>query len=70
MDQKDVWKFVLGAIIASALFVHAFFPRCEWRTVGTDGAVIVVYDRWAGVFQRAVYDDKGAVRAQQPFKPF
>ena len=31
---------------------------------------IVVYDRWTGRFQRAVYDDKGGLNVMGVFTPF
>jgi hypothetical protein len=70
MDTKDVWKLVLAIGFTVALILHAVFPRYEWRTAGDGGAVIVVYDRWANYFQRAVYDDHGKVTPMDPFKPF
>ena len=70
MDAKDAWKLVLSIGVTIALILHALLPRNEWRTVGDSGMVIVVYDRWANYFQRAVYDDKGKVTPMEPFKPF
>jgi len=67
-------RFIIGAVIAAlavvALFAHAFFPRFEWRTVNADGSAIVVYDRWSGKFQRAVYDEAGRVKPMDVFTPF
>jgi hypothetical protein len=70
MQAKDAWKLALAIGLGVALILHAIFPRYEWRAVGDNGMVIVVYDRWANYFQRAVYDDKGNVTPMQPFKPF
>ena len=67
-------RFVIGAIIAAlavaAIFVHALFPRYEWRTVNAEGTAIVVYDRWGGRFQRAVYDEMGRVKSMDAYTPF
>lgn len=70
MNQKDLWKLVLAGGLVIAAILHTMFPRYEWRTAGENGAVIIVYDRWANYFQRAVYDDKGKVMPMDPFKPF
>jgi len=71
MSQKDIVVIGLLIAIASGLLAHAFFPRYEWRTI-QDGSTInlVVYDRWAGRFQRAVYDEKGNLNAMGVFTPF
>jgi len=67
-------RFVIGAVLAAlavaALFVHAVFPRYEFRPVNPDGTAIVVYDRWSGKFQRAVYDETGRVKPMDVFTPF
>ena len=70
MNQKDLWKLVLACGFVIVLILHAIFPRYEWRTFGDNGSVIVVYDRWANYFQRAVYDEHGKVTPMDPFKPF
>ena len=70
MSQKDIAMLVVGGLIALGLILHAVFPRYEWRVMGENGAVIVVYDRWANYIQRAVYDDQGHVKPGDPFKPF
>ncbi len=70
MDQRDLWKLVVGVLLAIGVILHAVLPRYEWRTIGDDGRVIVVYDRWSNYIQRAVYDDQGHIRPQDPYKPF
>jgi len=70
MEPKDAWKLVLAIGVTVGLILHAVFPRYEWRTVGDNGMIIVVYDRWANYFQRAVYDEQGNVKPNQPYKPF
>jgi hypothetical protein len=61
---------VLAALAVLALFVHALFPRYEFRPVNPDGTAIVVYDRWSGRFQRAVYDADGRVKPMDVYTPF
>jgi len=67
-------RFIIGAVIAAlavvALFLHAVFPRYEFRAVNADGTALVVYDRWSGRFQRAVYDEGGRVKPMDVFTPF
>jgi hypothetical protein len=70
MNQKDVLAVVIGFLLAIGLILHAIFPRYEWRAVGDNGSIIVVYDRWSNYLQRAVYDDQGHVKPNEPFKPF
>jgi len=70
MTQKEIVTLAAAALITLGLVVHALFPRYDWRVVGENGAVIVVYDRWSNYLQRAVYDDQGHVRPMEPFKPF
>ena len=71
MVEKDLWKYALLAVVVVALLVHAFFPRYDWRQVEGSGTVsVVVYDRWTGRFQRAVYDDKGGLNVMGVFTPF
>ena len=33
-------------------------------------AKVVVYDRWSNYLQRAVYDEQGRVKPNDPFRPF
>jgi hypothetical protein len=69
--QKDVLIVGLLVVVAVGLLAHAFFPRYDWRTVQKDDSVsIIVYDRWSGRFQRAVYDDKGSLNVMGVYSPF
>jgi hypothetical protein len=70
MTQKEILAIAAAALIGLGLILHALFPRYEWRAIGENGAVIVVYDRWSNYLQRAVYDDQGHVKPNDPFKPF
>jgi hypothetical protein len=67
-------RFVIVSVLAGlavlALFAHSFFPRYDWRSVNPDGTAIIVYDRWSGRFQRAVYDENGRVKAMDVYTPF
>lgn len=70
MTQKEILALAVGALIGVGLILHAVFPRYEWRVIGDNGSVIVVYDRWSNYLQRAVYDEQGHVKPNDPFKPF
>jgi hypothetical protein len=71
MGQKEVLGYALLAILAAAVLLHSFVPRYEWRTIDHASAVsIVVYDRWTGRFQRAVYDEKGSLNVMGAYTPF
>jgi hypothetical protein len=71
MIQKDVLIVGLLIVIAIGLLAHAFFPRFDYRTMQNDkGISIIVYDRWSGRFQGALYDDKGSLNAMGVFTPF
>jgi len=73
-DRPTFDRFIIGAAIAAlavlALFAHTFFPRYEFRSVNPGGTAIVVYDRWSGRFQRAVYDESGRVKPMDVYTPF
>ena len=68
--SKELVGYVALALLAIALVLHAVFPRYEWRSVGDTGAVVVVYDRWSGRFQRAAWDDAGKLKVMDVFTPF
>ena len=70
MGQKEIVTLAAAGLVALGLLVHALFPRYEWRVIGDNGAIVVVYDRWSNYIQRAVYDDQGHVKPNEPFKPF
>ena len=71
MWQKELLGYALLAVIGAALLAHVFFPRYDWRPVESSGSIsIVVFDRWTGRFQRAVYDDKGGLNVMGVFTPF
>jgi hypothetical protein len=70
MGQKEIVTLAAAGLVALGLVVHALFPRYEWRVIGDNGAIVVVYDRWSNYIQRAVYDDQGHIKPNEPFKPF
>ena len=65
--MKD-WLIIALLALAAALIIHAVFPRYDW-TVQTNDTV-VVYDRWEGRFQRAVFDDDGTLNLSDVYQPF
>ena len=71
MLQKELLGYALLAVIGAVLLAHVFFPRYDWRPVESSGSIsIVVFDRWTGRFQRAVYDDTGGLNVMGVFIPF
>lgn len=66
--MKD-WAVMALIALAAALVFHALFPRFDW-SVQRDGAVVVVYDRWQGRFQRVVFQDDGTLRTSEVWTPF
>ncbi len=71
MTNKDAWWWTLLGVIVAGIFAHAYLPRYEWRTVEQPGSInIMVYDKWTGRIQRAVYDDKGGLNLMGVYSPF
>jgi hypothetical protein len=71
MIRNEILVIGLLIAIAAGLLAHAFFPRYEWRTVEQSGSTsVIVYDRWAGRFQRAVYRDDGNLNVMGVYTPF
>ena len=72
IDNQDVRWFVALGVVVLVVFAYIFLPRYEWRTVGdtADGVNIVVYDRWTGRMQRAVYDNTGELHVNPVYVPF
>ncbi len=68
---KEAVGFALVGVIALGILAHAFLPRYEWREVREASSIsIIVYDRWTGRMQRAVYDDKGGLNVMGVYTPF
>jgi hypothetical protein len=68
---KEALGFALLGVIALGILAHAFLPRYDWREVrDTTSISIIVYDKWTGRIQRAVYDDKGGLNVMGVYMPF
>lgn len=71
MIRNEILVIGLLIVIAVGVLAHAFYPRYEWRAIERgDGVTLIVYDRWAGRFQRAVYGDNGNLNAMGVYTPF
>lgn len=68
--SSGVWWSAVALIIAVAIVLHAMLPRYSFTTVGQDGAVVLVFDRWTGQFQRAIYGPDGEPRVSSVVRPF
>lgn len=67
--SPGVWLLSAAAVLALGIVLHALFPRYE-MTGHTTGDSVVVFDRWTGQFQRAVYGPDGEPRTSAVVKPF
>jgi hypothetical protein len=71
MIRNEILVIGLLIALAAGLLAHAFFPRYDWRTVEQNGSTsLIVYDRWGGRFQRAVYKDDGSLNVMSVYTPF
>jgi hypothetical protein len=71
IDNQDIRWFTALGVIVLVVFAYIFLPRYEWRTLGEGASVsIVVYDRWTGRMQRAVYDGGGELHVNSVYMPF
>jgi hypothetical protein len=71
MTANDAWWWAFLGVLVSAIFAHSFLPRYDWREVRDPGSIsVLVYDKWTGRIQRAVYDDKGGLSASSVYVPF
>jgi hypothetical protein len=70
VSEKDLSKYALVAVFALGVFAYIFYPRYDWRPIESGNAVsIVIYDRWTGRFQRAVYGDDGGLNIMGVYSP-
>ena len=60
--KRSVGFLIVAVLIAAAVFVHAFLPRYDWKPVTSDGRSLIVYDKWAGRFQRATFLETGHIQ--------
>ena len=65
-----VWMAVAAAVLAIAIVLHGLLPRYTFTTHGNDGAIVLVFDRWTGQFQRAVYQGTGDPIVSSVVRPF
>ena len=71
MTNKDAWWWALLGVLVGGIFAHSYLPRYEWRELRDPSSIsIVVYDKWTGRMQRAVYDDKGWLNVMGVYSPF
>jgi hypothetical protein len=71
MTAKDAWWWALLGVLVLAIFAHSMLPRYDWREVRDPGSVsVVVYDKWTGRMQRAIYDDQGKLSVLGVYVPF
>jgi hypothetical protein len=71
VTQLDAWRWALVGAVLLAIFAHSFLPRYDWREVKDQNSLsIVVYDKWTGRMQRAVYSDKGDLNVMGVYTPF
>ena len=71
MTQRDAFWWALLGVIVLAIFAHVFLPRYEWREVRDPGAIsIIMFDKWTGRVQRAIYDDKAGLSVMSVYTPF
>jgi hypothetical protein len=68
--SQGAWIAAAAALLSAALVLHALLPRYTLTTVGQDGAVVLVFDRWTGQFQRATYGPDGAPKVTEVVRPF
>ncbi len=71
IDNQDVRWFAMLGVIVLVAFAYILLPRYDYQTVAGDRSFsIIVYDRWTGQFQRAVYDDGGGLNVMGVYRPF
>lgn len=67
---QAVWIAIAVLALAGSIGLHALFPRYQFAVIGSDGKAMIIYDRWAGRFQRAVYDEHGEPTLTRVLTPF
>jgi hypothetical protein len=70
MNTEMRWAVIVaGFLLALGVLAHAIVPRFSYA-ISQDGSAVVIYDRWGGQLQRAVYDKDGQVSLQKVITPF
>ena len=70
MTTEMRWAAIAAVfVLALGVLADALMPRFEYQA-STDGSAVVIHDRWAGKFQRAVYDKDGHLQLQSVITPF
>ena len=71
MTQKEAWWWAFLGVLVAAIFAHTLLPRYDWKEVRDPNSVsVLVYDKWTGRMQRAIYDDKGQLSVLNVYVPF
>jgi len=71
MDNQDVRWFAALAVIVLVAFAYILLPRYEWKALNDANSVsVIVYDKWTGRLQRAVYANDGGLNVMGPYDPF
>lgn len=70
LSVEQRWALVAAFfLLGLGVLAHAFLPRYEYQTT-PDGMSLIIHDRWAGRFQKAVYDKDGQLSLQRVITPF
>ncbi|HZR25784.1 MAG TPA: hypothetical protein VFA59_19450 [Vicinamibacterales bacterium] len=71
MTPKDLWQWALIVVLLLSVLAFRMLPRYEYQAVQQGNAVsVVVYDRWTGRLQRAIYADNGNLNVMGVYTPF
>ena len=71
VDNQDVRWFAALGVVVLVVFAYLLIPRYEWRALSdADSVSVIVYDRWTGRIQRAVYDNKGGLNVMGVYTPY
>jgi|GEM_PF-7054698 hypothetical protein len=71
MTQRDAWWWAFLGVLVAAIFAYRLLPRYDWKEVRDPNSVsVLVYDKWTGRMQRAIYDDKGQLSVLNVYVPF
>jgi hypothetical protein len=67
--RQQIGWIVVAVILLMGVVAHAMLPRYEWRSydVSPTTHVLILYDRWGGVFQRATFDEAGKIHLSEVY---